>query len=99
VQAPPPPPAPVVQPAAVNIGVACPTRALPKLTAKQEGVQGTVRARLTIKGGRVINVDILSSTPKGLFDSAVRSAVMQYGCQTDGDQTVVAEQTFSFTAE
>lgn len=97
VQAPAPPP--VAQPTPVNIGVACPTRALPKLTAKQEGVQGTVRARLTIKGGRVTNVDILSSTPRGLFDAAVRSAVLQYGCQSEGDQVVVAEQTFSFTAE
>lgn len=94
-----PPPPPVAQPVAVNIGVACPTRALPKLSPKQEGVPGTVRARLTIKGGKVTAVDILSSTPKGLFDAAVRSAVLQYGCQSNGDQVVVAEQTFSFTAE
>jgi len=100
-----PTPAPVVappappKPAPVSISVACPTRALPKLSARQEGVAGSVRARLTIKDGKVVNVDILSSTPKGLFDASVRTAILQYGCQSTGDQTVVAEQTFTFAAE
>lgn len=94
-----PPLPPVAKPAAVSIGVACPTRALPKLGARQEGVNGSVRARLTIKGGKVVGVDILNSSPKGLFDAVVRTAVLQYGCQSEGDQVVVAEQTFNFTAE
>lgn len=94
-----PPPPPVVQPTPVSIGVACPTRSLPKLTPKQEGVAGSVRARLTVRDGKVVTVDILSSSPKGFFDAAVRAAVQQYGCQTTGSQTVVAEQVFNFTAE
>lgn len=95
VEAPPAPP----KPAAVSVAVACPTRALPKLTPKQEGVPGSVKARLTIKGGKVVQVDILQSTPRGLFDAVVRNAILQYGCQSEGDQVLVAEQTFNFTAE
>lgn len=95
----PPPPPPVAKPVQVAIGVACPTRELPKLTPKQESVSGSVRAKLTIKGGKVTDVEILSSTPRGFFDAAVRSAVLQYGCQTTTEQVVVAEQTFNFVAE
>ncbi|MGC4061729.1 MAG: energy transducer TonB [Aquabacterium sp.] len=93
----PPPPA---QPAVVSLAVACPTRAVPKLTPRLEGIAGSVRARLTIKAGRVVSVDILSSTPKGVFDGVVRAAVLQYGCQATGDgATQVAEQSFEFKAE
>jgi protein TonB len=95
-----PPPPPVAQPAVVSLAVACPTRAMPKLTPKLEAISGNVRARLTIRGGKVVNVDILSSTPKGAFDGVVRAAVMQYGCQAAGDGvTQVAEQSFEFRPE
>ncbi len=57
---------------------------------------GSVRARATIRGGKVINVEILSSSPRGLFDSAVRNAMMQYGCQNNGDQETQADQEFVF---
>ena len=97
VEAPPPPP--VAKPTAVNVSVACPTRAQPKLTPKLESINGSVKARWTIKGGKVIAVDILSSTPKGAFDGVVRSALLQYGCQSEGDQVLVAEQTFNFISE
>lgn len=96
---PPPPPAPVVKPVNVAVNLACPTRALPKLTPRQESVSGSIRARLTIKGSKVTDVEILSSTPKGFFDAAVRSAVLQYGCQASSDQVIVTEQTFNFVAE
>ena len=67
-----------------------PTRAL------REGIRGSVRARATIKGNKVVNVDIVSSQPRGIFDAAVRTAMMQYTCQTSGDQEVFAEQQFDF---
>jgi len=96
VVAPPAPP----KPAVVSVSVACPQRAQPVMPAKAErdGITGSVQARLTVKGGKVINVDIVKSTPRGVFDDAVGKAVLQYGCQDHGDQVGVALQTFEFAA-
>ena len=100
VPVPPPVVAPVAppQPAVVSVAVACPKRADPVMPAKAErdGISGSVQARLTVKGGKVVNVDIVKSTPRGVFDDAVRKAVLQYSCQDNGDQVVVALQTFEF---
>ena len=63
--------------------------------ALREGLTGTVKARATIKGGKVVGVEILSSQPRGVFDAAVRTAMMQYGCQS-GDEEIKAEQIFDF---
>ncbi len=99
VVAPPAPPAP--RPAVVAIGVACATQVPPTMPAKavREGITGTVRARASIKGGKVIAVEILSSQPRGVFDAAVRSAMMQYGCAAAGDEEIKADQTFDFKLE
>ena len=89
--------APAPRPAAMSIGVACPTQVAPIMPkkAEKEGISGSVRARVTIKGGKVIGVEILSSQPRGIFDSAVRNAMMQYVCQS-GEGETVAEQSFDF---
>ena len=96
--APPAPPTPPVpRPSVLSIGVACATQIGPIMPrrALREGINGSVRARATIKGGKVIAVEILSSQPKGVFDSAVRNAMLQYGCQT-GEDEVAVEQAFNF---
>ena len=95
--APPAPPAPPA-PKALNITVACPTMVNPTMPVKaqREGISGVVRARATIKGGKVIAVEILSAQPRGVFDAAVRNAMMQYGCQAAGDDELKADQTFDF---
>ena len=97
--APPAPPAP--RPAVVSIGVACATQVQPTMPPKaaREGITGTVKARATIKGGKVIAVEIISSQPRGIFDSAVRTAMMQYGCAAAGDEELKADQTFDFKLE
>ena len=64
--------------------------------AQRESISGVVRARATIKGGKVIAVEILSSPARGVFDAAVRNAMMQYGCSGAGDEEVKAEQEFVF---
>lgn len=94
--APPAPPAP--RPAVVSIGVACATQVPPSMPPKavREGITGTVKARATIKGGKVVAVEILSSQPRGVFDAAVRTAMLQYGCSAAGDEELKAEQTFDF---
>ena len=109
-----PPPAPVTiaptppvaaapappRPATMSIGVACTRQVQPSMPVKaiREGITGTVKARATIKGGKVIAVEILHSSPRGVFDAAVRTAMMQYGCQS-GDEEIKAEQTFDFKLE
>ncbi len=99
VAAPVAPPAP--RPAVVSIGVACATQVQPTMPPKaaREGITGTVKARATIKAGKVISVEILSSQPRGVFDSAVRAAMMQYGCAAAGDDELKADQTFDFKLE
>ena len=96
----PAPPAPAA-PKPMSIGVACPTMVQPSMPVKaqREGISGIVRARATIKGGKVIAVEILSSPARGVFDSAVRNAMMQYGCSGAGDEEVKAEQEFVFKLE
>jgi protein TonB len=44
----------------------------------------------------VVNVEIVSAQPRGIFDAAVRNAMMQYVCQGSGDQEIFAEQIFDF---
>lgn len=92
------PPAPVAKPAEpVAIGVVCPTMVKPTLPrrAEEEGIGGSVRAQATIRGGKVVSVDILASKPRGLFDAAVRTAMLQYGCESNAAE-LVAVQNFQF---
>ena len=92
--APPAPPAPRPKPAVVSIGAICPSMVQPKMPRKalQTGTGGTVVARATIRGGKVVEVEILQSQPRGLFDAAVRDAMMEYTC--NGDH--IADQEFVF---
>jgi protein TonB len=97
VVAPPAPPAPK----SMAIGVVCPSMVPPKtpIKAAREGITGTVKAQATIKGGKVVAVEILSASPRGVYESAVRTAMMQYGCNTTGDGEVKAVQEFDFKLE
>jgi periplasmic protein TonB len=90
--------APPPRAATVAIGVACATQVQPVMPPKaiRDDISGSVRARATIKGGKVIAVEILWSQPRGIFDSAVRNAMMQYGCAAAGDEELKAEQEFVF---
>jgi len=92
--APPAPAPPAPKPAPVSIRTICPTMVQPTMPRKalQAGTGGTVIAKATIKGGKVVEVEIVSSQPRGLFDSAVREAMMQYTCTGDA----VATQEFAF---
>ncbi|WP_394756747.1 energy transducer TonB [Rhodoferax sp.] len=97
--APPPPPAPVtIGPKRTTIGVACPTQVAPEMPRKalQDGTEGVVKAQIHIKGGVIQDVTILSG-PR-VFHAAVKAAMMQYTCVTDGGE-VVATQEFNFKVE
>lgn len=98
--APAPPAPPPPRPAVLSMGVACANQVPPNMPARaiKENITGSVRARATIKGGKVIAVEILSSQPRGFFDAAVRAAMMQYGCAS-GEEEIKADQTFDFKVE
>ncbi|MDP9044456.1 MAG: energy transducer TonB [Pseudomonadota bacterium] len=89
------------KPAVVAIGVVCPNQPQPKMPSRalREGIAGSVKAVATIKGGRVTAIEIVSATPRGVFDAAVRNAMMQYDCRAAGDEEVRAVQDFDFKLE
>src|ERR1035437_5208990 len=91
----PPPPAAPVGPKRTTIGLACPTQGQPEMPRKAlaDGTSGTVTAQIHIKGGVIQSVEILSG-PR-IFHAAVKAAMMQYKCVTDGAE-VVATQIFDF---
>jgi periplasmic protein TonB len=82
-----------------DMAIVCPVQAKPDMPprALAEGIVGAVTARATIKSGKVVRVDIVKSTPPGVFDASVRRAMAQYQCKVDGDEPVVVEQSFDFT--
>lgn len=84
VQAPPAP-----KPVPVTIATICPKQVQPEMPRKalQTGTGGKVVARAKIRGGKVVEVEIVSAQPRGLFDNAVKEAMMQYSCVGDGDPT------------
>jgi protein TonB len=96
--APPPPPVEAPQPSGkADVGVACPTQVKPEMPRKalQDGISGVVVAQLTIQGGAVKDVTILSG-PR-VYYAAVRAAVLQYRCvAVDG---TVTTQEFVFKIE
>jgi protein TonB len=99
---PPPPPAPAPTPAGPirqDMTVACPRQVAPVMPerALDEGLGGKVRAEVRIRGGRVVDVQIISG-PK-IFHSAVRAALQQYQCLTSGSSEIVATQEFEFKVE
>ena len=92
-------PAPVVAvPPRPSIGLICPTQVQPEMPrrALKEGIEGVVKAQIHVKGSRILDVTILSG-PR-VFHAAVREAMLQYSCLTDGGE-VIAAQEFTFKLE
>lgn len=97
---PPPSPPPLVtpEPAAptrADIAVVCPKQVRPVMPERaiDEGIEGTVKAQVRIKSGKVVEVRLLSG-PK-VYHAAVRNAMLAYECSA-GDQEVLATQDFTF---
>lgn len=62
-------------------------------SALKNGTTGRVKARLTVgEGGDVIDVEILESSPPGVFDDAVTKAVKQYRFEADGGKYFVDQE-------
>ena len=92
-------PSPVAAaPKRTSIGLACPIQVPPEMPRKalRDGIEGVVTAQIHVKGGRIVDVTILSGP--AVFHAAVKAAMMKYTCVTDGDE-VVATQVFNFKVE
>jgi len=81
-----------------QITAICPTQVSPEWPrkARREGIEGVVRTELTISGGEVKNVEILSGP--AVFHPAVIAATKQYKC-TQLVEELIAEQAFAFRFE
>ncbi len=94
-----PPPAQVqTGPVRTSISEVCPKQVRPvtPLRASRQGIEGVVEAQIHIKGGTILDVTILSG-PR-VFHAAVKEAMMQYTCVTDGGE-VTTTQEFVFRLE
>lgn len=96
----PPPPLPPVAtgPQRTSVGLACPGQVPPEMPrrALRDGIGGVVKAQIHVKGGTIVDVTILSG-PR-VFHAAVKAAMLQYTCVTDGGE-VIATQEFNFKVE
>ncbi|HWH83917.1 MAG TPA: energy transducer TonB [Burkholderiaceae bacterium] len=95
---PPAPPAPAPS-VASDIALACPRQIRPETPKKavDDGIEGTVKAEAHIRGGKVVEVRILSG-PR-VYHAAVRSAMLRYECVSGAEAELVATQDFSFKIE
>lgn len=101
VAAPPAPPAPVAPPPRAvpqAMGLVCPNQVQPVMPrrASQDGINGRVEARATVRAGKVAAVEILSAKPRGVFEAAVKQAMLQYRCDASATGDVLADQVFEF---
>jgi len=94
----PPPAAPKALTGRQDIGVVCPTQVPPSMPARaiRDGIEGVVKAQVTIINGEIKEVAILSGNR--VFHSAVKEAMMQYKCKSIASE-VTATQEFSFKIE
>ena len=96
--APPPPPATKTLTGRQDIGVVCPTQVAPVMPprAVKDGIEGVVKAQVTIINGEIKEVSILSGNR--VFHNNVKEAMMQYKCKAIANE-VTAIQEFSFRIE
>jgi protein TonB len=97
----PPPPAPA-PPKPINIAAYCSKMPQPEVPGVDFTGKISLTARATIKGGKIVEADIVPNSIVGTrdrkiqraFSSAVTSAMLQYTCAGDN---IVVEQQFAFT--
>jgi periplasmic protein TonB len=82
-----------------EMGLVCPHQVKPVMPrrALQEGTGGFVKVMATVRGGKVVAVEVLSSRPRGMFEGAVRQAMVQYRCESPPEVDVKVPQEFNFT--
>ena len=96
----PAPPAPPAMPARADMALVCPKQVRPEVPRKaiEDGEEGTVRAEVRVRGGKIVDVRIVSG-PRA-YHAAVRAALARYECNTSSDGTeTTATQDFVFKLE
>jgi periplasmic protein TonB len=100
--APAPPPAPVAKPAGpVQAGKVCQKMVPPEIPSSNDEITGSVFVRATLKGGRVVQVDVDRNTLTGSTDRRVLrkyvaaiEVAMKEGYLCEGDNIVVLQEFF-----
>ena len=77
----------------------CPNQVKPEIPKKalEDGIEGTVKAEVRVRGGKVVDVKIISG-PRA-YHAAVRAALARYECTTSTADEVTATQDFTFKLE
>ena len=97
---PPPAPTPVVAaPAKADMALVCQKQIKPEAPRRaiEDGVEGTVKAEVRVRGGKVVDVRIVSG-PRA-YHAAVRTALGRYECDSSTDQEFIVTQDFTFKLE
>ena len=87
-------------PARADMALVCPKQVRPEVPRKaiEDGVEGTVRAEVRVRGGKIVDVRIVAG-PRP-YHAAVRAALARYECNTSADNTeTTATQDFVFKLE
>lgn len=82
------------------MALVCPKQVKPEVPRKaiDDGIEGTVRAEVRVRGGKIVDVRIVSG-PRA-YHAAVRAALARYECSSTGDETeTIATQDFTFKLE
>ena len=81
------------------MGLICPKQVKPEIPKKaiEDGAEGTVKVEVRVRGGKVVDVRIISG-PRA-YHAAVRAALSRYECNSSGDAEVVTTQDFTFKLE
>ena len=97
--APPAPPPAATAPAKADMALICPKQVKPEIPKKaiDDGIEGTVKAEVRVRGGKVVDVRIISG-PRALH-AAVRAALQRYECSGSADTDIIATQDFVFKLE
>ena len=95
----PPPAATAPAPAKADMALICPKQVKPEIPKKaiDDGIEGTVKAEVRVRGGKVVDVRIISG-PRALH-AAVRAALQRYECSGSADTDIIATQDFVFKLE
>ena len=66
------------------------------IKARREGITGDVSAQVLIHGDQVVSVEIIESNQKGVFDDAVRAALMASTGSSGTQNQYRSVQSFNF---
>ena len=81
------------------MALVCPKQVKPDIPKKaiEDGIEGTVKAEVRVRGGKVMDVRIISG-PRA-YHAAVRAVLARYECSNSSLEEITATQDFVFKLE